>query len=75
MIDSLTVRRLLDGVRGAPPVDVSALAEAIVRLSYLAVDLGDRIDALDANPIIVGSNGCTIVDALVEPRGVTKART
>ena len=66
LIDRLDVRPLLDGVRGAPPADVKALARALSRLSLLARDLGDLIGALDVNPVIVGSRGCVAVDALVE---------
>jgi hypothetical protein len=68
MIDRLAGRRLLDGVRGAPPADVDALVRALVGLSWLAHDLGDEIEALDANPVIVGPQGCRAVDALVIPR-------
>jgi acyl-CoA synthetase (NDP forming) len=68
LIDRLDARPLLDGVRGAPPADVAALATALTRLSSLAVDLGDLIGAIDVNPIVVGPRGCTAVDALVEPR-------
>jgi len=39
-----------------------------VRLSILALDLGDRLAALDVNPVIASSRGCTAVDALVVPR-------
>jgi acyl-CoA synthetase (NDP forming) len=67
LIDRLSVRPLLYGVRGAPPADVHALALALSRLSSLACDLGDLIDAVDVNPVIVGPHGCTAVDALVEP--------
>jgi len=66
MIDGLAVRPVLDGVRGAEPADVDALADAIVRLSVLASDLGELIAALDVNPVIVGPKGCVAVDALVE---------
>ncbi len=65
---SAPVRPLLDGVRGAPPADVDALVHAVTRLSVLAADLGDRLDALDVNPVIVTSDGCVAVDALVIPR-------
>jgi acyl-CoA synthetase (NDP forming) len=68
MVGRLTVRTLLDGIRGQPPADVDALARAIVALSWLAHDLGDSLEALDANPIICGPNGCVAVDALVIPR-------
>jgi acyl-CoA synthetase (NDP forming) len=67
-IDRLGVRPLLDGVRGAPPADVGALARALSRLSVLASDLGEQLDALDVNPVIVTSDGCVAVDALVVPR-------
>lgn len=69
LVDCLASRPLLDGVRGAPAADVSALARAASRLSLLARDLGDLIEALDVNPIIAGPQGCVAVDALVEPRG------
>jgi acyl-CoA synthetase (NDP forming) len=68
LIDRLRVRPMLDGVRGAPPADMDALAHAVVRLSLLAADLGDRLDALDVNPVIVTSDGCVAVDVLVVPR-------
>jgi acyl-CoA synthetase (NDP forming) len=66
LIDRLDARPLLDGVRGAPPADVNALARTLSRLSLLARDLGDLIRALDVNPVIVGPRGCVAVDALVE---------
>ena len=69
LIDRLDARPVLDGVRGAPPADVNALARALSRLSLLTRDLGDLIGALDVNPIIVGPRGCVAVDALVEPMG------
>ena len=65
MLDRLKVRPLLDGVRGSPPADVPSVARAIVGLSAVAVALGDRIAALDVNPLIAGPNGCVAVDALV----------
>ncbi len=68
LIDRLKSRPLLGGVRGAPASDVSSLATALVRLSVLAQDLGERIDALDVNPLIVAPDGCVAVDALVVPR-------
>ena len=69
LLDGLAIRPLLDGVRGAPPADTEALADAIVRLSLLAIEVGDSIDALDVNPVIVSPQGCVAVDALVVPRG------
>jgi acyl-CoA synthetase (NDP forming) len=68
LIERLDARPLLDGVRGRPPSDVTALALCMARLSLLAHDLGDLIGALDVNPIVVSPQGCLAVDALVEPR-------
>lgn len=68
MIDRLQIRPLLDGVRGAPAADLGALGQAVVGLSWLAHDLGEHLDALDANPVICGPGGCVAVDALVIPR-------
>lgn len=68
LIDQLRMRPLLDGVRGAPPADVAALSSAISRLSVLAADLGDLLEALDVNPVIVSPRGCEAVDALVITR-------
>jgi hypothetical protein len=65
MVDRLALRPLLDGTRGAPPADLDAVAGAIVRLSTLAADLGDRLAALDVNPLVAGPGGCLAVDALV----------
>ncbi len=60
--------RLLQGFRGRSPADMDALADALVRLSQLAADLGDLIAALDINPLMVlpGEQGVRAVDVLVE---------
>jgi acyl-CoA synthetase (NDP forming) len=65
MLDRLAVRPLLDGVRGGSPVDLGAVADAVCRLSVLALDLGDSLAALDVNPLVGGPAGCLAVDALV----------
>jgi acetate---CoA ligase (ADP-forming) len=70
LIDGLRVRRMLDGVRGSPPADVDAVADAVSALSILATDLGDVLEALDVNPLIASAGGCVAVDALVVRRSV-----
>ena len=69
LIDALAMRPMLDGLRGAEATDVRALSRTISRLSVLAADLGDALEALDVNPVIVSAKGCVAVDALVIPRG------
>jgi acetate---CoA ligase (ADP-forming) len=74
MLDRLAVRPLLDGVRGAAPADLDAVADAVARLSVLAADLGEGLDALDVNPLVAGPDGCVAVDALLLPAAQAPAR-
>ncbi|HEY7384451.1 MAG TPA: acetate--CoA ligase family protein [Beijerinckiaceae bacterium] len=59
------VARLLAGYRGSPPGDVNALADAMVSLGRLALDLGDVIEAIDINPVLVMQTGVCALDGLV----------
>jgi acetyltransferase len=65
MIDELRCSTILKGARGQPPVDVEALADCIERISWLAVDLKDKVLELDINPLRVLPKGARVVDALV----------
>ena len=69
MLQELRIHPLLAGGGRAPARDIDALADALVRLSWLAVDFADSIAELDVNPVIVGEQGkgLSIVDALVVP--------
>ena len=67
VLDGLAARKLLDGVRGGPPLDVEAVVEAVVRLSVLAADQGDVLGELDVNPLLVREKGAVALDALVVP--------
>jgi acetate---CoA ligase (ADP-forming) len=68
LVAGLKVSKLLAGVRGMEPSDLAAVARAIVGLSEFAVELGDRLEALDINPLICGRHGAVAVDALAIPR-------
>lgn len=52
---------LLDGFRGAPPVDVGSLVDVVVRCSQLAEEIPEAAE-VDANPVMVSSAGCVLVD-------------
>jgi acyl-CoA synthetase (NDP forming) len=69
LVERLACRPLLDGVRGAAPSDLPALLSAVSALGQLAVELGDRLVALDVNPVIAGPDGAVAVDVLVVARG------
>jgi acyl-CoA synthetase (NDP forming) len=68
LLDGLGIRPLLDGMRGAPPTDIDAVALAIARFSVLAADLADVIGECDVNPLIAGPGGAVAVDALIIPK-------
>ena len=44
---------VLAGVRNRPALDVAAAADALSRLSWLAADLGPRLQDIEINPLIV----------------------
>lgn len=64
MLESLRCRRLLDGYRGGVPVDLTALAELLVRLSHVddVVDDGFRIAEFEANPLVLADGRMCAVD-------------
>ena len=68
LLEGMRIRALLAGWRGAPPADLSALADVIAAFSTLATELGDALDAVEANPVVVSSDGAVAVDALVVVR-------
>lgn len=64
----LRIGPLFEGVRGDPPLDAQALAEAAVKLGSLIVSAAGRIASIDLNPVMTGARGAGVLvaDALVE---------
>jgi acyl-CoA synthetase (NDP forming) len=56
--------RLLEGFRGAPPADRSAVVDLLLRIARLANDL-PHVAELDLNPIVADPDGCVVLDARV----------
>jgi acyl-CoA synthetase (NDP forming) len=65
MLHELAGFKMLEGVRGMPPVDVDALVDVIMKVARLALDLADEIGELDINPLVVRPRGAVALDALV----------
>ena len=67
MLAELKGAKILEGYRGAPPADVEALVDVLVRLSWLIHDHRDRVAEIDVNPLFVRAKGKGVVaaDALV----------
>jgi acyl-CoA synthetase (NDP forming) len=55
---------ILEGVRGAPPVDFATLGEILQRVAQLATDFED-IAELDINPLLGLPQGAMAVDARI----------
>ncbi|WP_405447911.1 acetate--CoA ligase family protein [Streptomyces erythrochromogenes] len=66
MLTELRGHALLEGVRGAPPADVDALVEVILRIQRMALEFGDELSELDINPLMVlpRGQGAVALDAL-----------
>ncbi|ABE34066.1 coA binding domain protein [Paraburkholderia xenovorans LB400] len=61
LLETLPIWKILDGYRGGR-LAVDQVVDAIVRVSWLAADLGERDFELDINPLIVGKTACWAVD-------------
>jgi acetyltransferase len=63
---------LVGGYRGRPALDRDALVAALVGLSNLVLDAGDRIASIDVNPFLLRQKGGVALDALVVLNTSTK---
>jgi acetate---CoA ligase (ADP-forming) len=65
---------LVKGYRGRPALDCDALVAALVGLSNLILDTGERIASIDVNPFLLREKGGVALDALVvlNDQGATK---
>jgi acetyltransferase len=62
LIESTRVARRLAGYRDRPQADLAAIADVLVRLARLAVDLPE-IAELDINPLLADAGGVLALDA------------
>ncbi len=68
MIRSIKGAPLLLGARGRPPVDITALATMLSRLSVFADQAGPSLQSVDLNPVMAmpEGQGAFAVDAVLE---------
>ncbi|MCL2516690.1 MAG: acetate--CoA ligase family protein [Microbacteriaceae bacterium] len=62
---SLRSAKLLEGARGTQAADLDAVADAVVAVSELAQRLGDRLESLEINPLLVRGSDVEALDALI----------
>ena len=65
MMKGLKAHELLEGYRGAEPVNVAELRRLLLTFSGLAMDLQDRIESIDLNPVKCGGSKCIVADARI----------
>ena len=67
MIGEIKGAKLLNGFRGMEKMDCEAIAAALMSVAGLSLDLGEAIQELDINPLIVypQGKGIRVVDALI----------
>jgi acyl-CoA synthetase (NDP forming) len=63
LLDRLRGRAVLDGVRGAARADRDALTAVIARIGDLALALGDALESLEVNPLLVDGARIEALDA------------
>ena len=65
-LHQLRSAKLLSGFRGAPPVDVEAVAKAVMAIGRLMRTQPDIVE-IDVNPLMVHAKGqgATALDALI----------
>jgi 3-hydroxypropionyl-CoA synthetase (ADP-forming) len=65
MLNSLRGRDILKGFRGSKTVNMDMIAEAIVNIGTLGVDLAGKYESIDFNPVVVYPDGYFVVDAKI----------
>jgi succinyl-CoA synthetase beta subunit len=63
MLRGLKAHKLLEGYRGADPIDLEGLTRNLMAFSGLIVELGDAVTSIDLNPVFCSSARCVVADA------------
>jgi acyl-CoA synthetase (NDP forming) len=65
MVRSLKARKLIEGYRGAEPVNMALLTTMLVNFSRLVMDMESLIESIDLNPVMCSSQRCVVADARI----------
>ena len=65
MISCLKAHRLLEGYRGKAPIDRVKLVELLKTFSDLVMELENRVESIDLNPVMCSSERSVIADARI----------
>jgi len=65
MLHTLKAYELIEGYRGAEPVNMEELTKTILAFSDLMLELGDSIESIDMNPVMCSPTACIAADARI----------
>jgi 3-hydroxypropionyl-CoA synthetase (ADP-forming) len=65
MVDETRGARVLKGYRGQKPVSSDLLVDLLLQTGRLGLELGDSLESVDLNPIVVWENEHRVLDAKV----------
>lgn len=65
MVNDLKGKKILEGFRGAAPVDKDMIANALVSIGNLGTDMASFYESIDFNPVIFYEKDYFVVDAKI----------
>lgn len=80
MIEELKGKKILEGFRGAAPVDKNMIADALVSIGNLGTEMATFYESIDFNPVIFYANDYFVVDAKIilrqnaDPNAISRAQ-
>jgi len=64
MMKEIKAHKILEGIRGMPPADIDLLAQILIKVGKIGLEV-EEIKEIDINPIILHGGSPVAVDALV----------
>lgn len=64
-LDRLKISKVLNGYRGAPAADHEAILDAVMALQSYVADHQGKLEEVEINPLLCGTNGAVAADALI----------
>lgn len=65
MLNGLKAHRLLEGYRGAEPINRDALGKMLMAFSDLIMALNESVSSIDLNPVFCSAKTCVVGDARI----------
>nr|HID59013.1 acyl-CoA synthetase [Desulfobacterales bacterium] len=69
MINELKGKNLIEGYRGAPPLNKEALIDTVLRIGSFGVDAAGLYESVDFNPVLLTTDQAVVVDAKIILKG------